>query len=72
MFNVTASVGLTTPRSIWLSIARLTPQAAERVVSDQPFCWRSRLTRFDRWAATISEEAERVPFRFLALAMYQF
>ena len=43
-------------RSFWLSMARLTPHAADSVSSDHPFCPRSFFTRTDRCAETSSEE----------------
>ena len=42
---ITASVGLTRPLSIWLSIERLTPEAPESCSSDQPRSERSCLMR---------------------------
>src|SRR5262245_25670957 len=50
MRNVTPTVGLACPRSIWLSIERLTPEDRAKASSDQPRSVRNCLRRLQRWA----------------------
>src|SRR5436190_13784575 len=56
--KVTPRVGLALPRSIWLSIERLTPDALSRASSDQPRSTRSCLSRRAKWVVASPDAAE--------------
>src|SRR6267143_4294148 len=56
--KVTASVGLALPRSIWLSIERLTPEALSRASNDQSRSLRSCFNRRAKWVVASPDAVE--------------